>query len=158
MQDLTVPTDRLATGCRLKVKERSEQVNSRLSTTSFNQFGITTNPWTGTDRRILARLRQQVDGYGMVRLPDGPPLTNTETSAMLLKFADGVEEGYAAIYAQSERLDITVWAVRFKPGERDNLSTPTASVIDVGPIRAAIVGDVSPCRTAIETHLRSLGR
>ena len=63
---------------------------------SVEPFSITANPWMGTDRHILATLRQHLDGYGMVRLPDGPPLTNREASAMLQKFADGVEEGYVA--------------------------------------------------------------
>ena len=116
MQDLTVPKDRLPDGCSLKVIEPPHQVvatsatgvrtiRSAGSTSSMQPGGmsrVTLNPWTGTERRILAELRQRVDGYGAVRMPDAPPLTSKEMSAILLRFADGVAEGYAATYVQSE--------------------------------------------------------
>ena len=156
MQDLTVPENQLPTGCRLKVIDSSRR--GPIIRMSAQPFSIAGNPWTGTDRRILATLRQHLDGYGMVRLPDGPPLTNSEASAMLLKFADGVEEGYVATYTQTDSRDLSVWAVRFTPGERDRHSSQTVRAIDIGPIRAALVGDASACSTAVETHLRSLGR
>jgi hypothetical protein len=178
MQGLTVPQERLPDGCSLKVIEprRQEVVSTSatgvrtirvVSATASLQPGgmsqVTQNPWTGTDRRILAELRQRVDGHGPVRTPDGPPLTRGETSAMLLQFADGVAEGYAATYAQSEGRDLGVWAVRFAtapdPVRGHDPIDPanSARVFDIGLIRAMLLGD-GPCAIAIERHLKSLGK
>jgi hypothetical protein len=180
MQDLTVPKDRLPAGCSLKVIEpRRTQVLSAsrapgvVTTTaqvnpptpSMQPARITANPWMGTDRHVLAELRRGVDGHGALRLPDAPPLTNSEAAVMVLQSADGVEEGYAATYAQSGNRDIGVWAVKFAqtpemrldfPGDTHSLRT--ATIITTGSIRAALFGDGGACSAAIETYLRSLGK
>ena len=173
MRDLTVPADRLPNGCSLKVIEPARQETIPAPATrqavrfipsgpSLQPLGITLNPWTGTDRRILAALRQRVDGYWRVRLPDAPPLTSSEVSAMLLQFAQGVEEGYAATYTLEGR-DLGVWAVRFAmPQDRpldfheDGGRGQNVRVIDIGAIRAVLFGDGVGCATAVETHLKSL--
>ena len=167
MQDLTVPNDRLPSGCGLKVIAPPSHeviaappggtIRVTKPTPSMHPGGlnaVTANPWTGTDRRILAELRQRVDGYGQVRLPDGPPLTGREQSAMLLKFADGVEEGYAATYTQSGGRDLGGWAVRFAAPSDDRSDLPNR--YNIGSIRAALFGDGGVCSTAIERHLNSL--
>jgi hypothetical protein len=176
LQELTVPQDRLPEGCTLKVIEPSRRevlatpaagvqtVRFVSSTSSMQPRGVTLNPWTGTDRRILAELRQRVDGFGPVRMPDAPPLSSSETSAMLLQFADDVAEGYAATYAQSDGREIGVWAVRFAtavPPDRSPLPLgrrSSARTFDIGLIRATLLGDNGACAAAIETHVKSLGK
>ncbi len=174
LQDLTVPKDRLPEGCALKLIEPAHQeviattdtgrrtVRVTGATPSLQPAGVTANPWTGADRRVLAGLRQRVDGYGTPRLPDAPPLTSGEEAAMFLQFANGVEEGYAATYAQSGGRDLGVQAVRFTVATERHLDVSrTARVentrtIDIGLIRASVYGDGGPCASAIEGYVRSL--
>jgi len=173
LQDLTVPRDRLPDGCSLKLVEPArrevistmERGGQRVRyigpTPSMQPAGITANPWMGTDRRILAWLRQRVDGYGELRLLDAP-LTKREESALFLQFAEGLEEGYAATYAQSGAHDLGVHAVRFAltPEKRAvfPVDRPHTLVIETGSIRAIVYGDSGPCSTVIDTYLRPLGR
>jgi hypothetical protein len=178
MMDLTVPQERLPAGCNMRVIEpprrevvatsptgvqtiRFVRAASSMQPSALRQ--VTQNPWTGNDRRVLAELRQRVDGYGAVRMPDGPPLTSSETSAMLLQFADGVVEGYAATYAESEERYLGVWAVRFATAPAPVRSYSPVDgrgadrTFNIGLIRATLFGD-GPCAMAIETHLRSLSK
>src|SRR5689334_2041469 len=117
LADLTVPADRLPTGCALKAA-----------------------PWIGTNTRTMGAIRQFVDGYN-VRMPDGPPFTLDQASAtqssMQLRFAEGVESAYAATYtatsAYEPSRDFAVRAVQFKPGvksERRFSATSDALVIE----------------------------
>ena len=175
IQELTVPTDRLPDGCTLKFIEpaRQEVIAKAGARETFRMIPATpslqpssavSNPWTGTDRRILADLRQRIDGHGAIRFPDAPPLSRTETSAIHLKFADGVEEGYAATYEQANRGDLGVWAVRFTSVTEQNrqpLSAwrngPNALVLDIGLIRVAQFGPSGGgCALAIQAHLKAL--
>ena len=176
MQALTVPNDRLPEGCSLKVIEpaRREVIatsglrqtwRSIPPTPSMQPAGVIANPWTGTDRRTLADLRQRIDGYGALRFPDAPPLTRREASELQLKFADGVEEGYAATYAQAGREDLGVWAVRLAAAPAthvgplsDRRGNPPPAVINIGFIRALVLGSTGGCSSAIQAHLKSLGR
>jgi len=179
MQDLTVPKDRLPDGCGLKVIEPShreivatlpdgsQRVRFIGPTPSMQPIGVIANPWIGTDRRILAGLRQDIDGYGPLRLPDAPPMTSGEASALWQRFADGVEEGYAATYAQSGVMrDIGVRAVRFAHAPDAQFDLPTdkhsaaasVQVVDIGSIRASLVGNGGACQTAIATYLKSLAK
>jgi hypothetical protein len=212
LQDLTVPSDRLPAGCRLKVNDPPKQepapepsrqeigytAAGRPTTLTVTRetprvatdAGIATNPWIGTDRRILARLHQSVDGDGPtglpMRLPDAPPLSAREQAALSLRFADGVDEGYAATYAQTGGSDLQVVAVRLESIPASPVPPPTdqpqrriiemgpigtgaspmaqpadpahRQVIAIGPIRVALLGGARPCGTAVSTYLTSLGK
>ncbi len=174
---LTVPAERLPDGCGLKVIEpgRSEVIASpergrqavRFSgpTPSMQPPGVTANPWIGADRHVLAWLRQRTDGPRKMSVPDGGPLTAHEQAAFTLQYADGVEEGYAATYAQSQAPDIAVQAVRFavppgRPldlGMADHPNQRTAR-FEIGTIRVVLTSDGGPCANAIEAYLKSLQR
>ena len=176
LADLTVPVDQLPDGCALKVIQPSRQeviattpgggrrMRVFVATPSLQPPGITANPWSGTDGRPVAWLRQSVDGYA-TRLPDGPPLTDRQANAMFLRFADGVESAYSATYTYTtasvypESRDLAVYAVQFAPGVQSSRRfsyTSDALVIERGQIRAIFTGDRSPCARAIERHLTSL--
>jgi hypothetical protein len=174
MQDLTMAQDRLPGGCSLKTIEPAHQEvvatpepgRQKISfigpTPSMQPPGIAANPWMGTDRKILAWLRGGIDGPRL-----GPPDAwwFSESPAVALQRANGVEEGYAATYAQSGSRDLGVWAVRFALAPETHLdfpqnthSTRPATVITMGLIRVALFGDGGACSTAVETYLRSLGK
>ena len=176
LADLTVPADKLPAGCALKVIQPSRQeaisttpgggrlMRIIVATPSLQPPGITANPWSGTDGKPVAWLRQSVDGYS-ARLPDGPPLTERQANAMFLRFAEGVESAYSATYTYTtasvypESRDLAVHAVQFAPGVQSSRRfsyTSDALVIERGRIRAIFKGDRGPCATAIEKHLTSL--
>ncbi len=156
MQDLTVPNERLPSGCSLKPGSPGASIGLR---------GTTANPWIGMDRRTIALIRRTLDGPPP--LPDAAPLGAREASRFLLQLADGVEEGYAAIYAQSGTQDVTVYALKFATSEgtvfgrsRDD-RTPrgqTRTRVALGPMVAIVYGNGGQCFEAIQAHLQSLGK
>lgn len=72
---------------------------------------ISSNPWTGTDRAIVAAIQERV--IDPPPIPDGPPTTKSELARFRLRLADGVEAAYAAIYTDGSPHLITVYAVRY---------------------------------------------
>jgi hypothetical protein len=160
MQDLTVPKERLPAGCGLAPAPSGPLGGNRV------QFGLRgglpANPWTGTDRRIIASIRQVIDPPPP--LPDAP-LTTREAARFFLEMADGVEEGYGAFYTQSEPQEIVVYALRFggtempfhPPGDTRTSNGRTSARVEIGTVVAIVSGDGGECFQAIEAHLRSLG-
>src|SRR5260221_10723355 len=45
---------------------------------------VNSNPWVGSDRRIVATIYETL--YGSPRLPDAPPMSHAATAAFLLQF------------------------------------------------------------------------
>jgi hypothetical protein len=172
---LTVPADRLPDGCQLKsmVPEPLEPLSARANRSAIRVMrpaalsqppGIDVNPWIGIDRSALAWLRRQVDGH-QLRLPDAPPLSVREQAALNERFADGIDEGYAATYRQESAPDLGVHAVRYGAGvePRTILSEPVRGRIirlDLAAVRMRVVlyGDAGRCSRAIEAYLRALAQ
>jgi hypothetical protein len=160
-EKLTVPKDRLPEGCAIKpIRPDAQPFTSTVP--GLLPSEVTANPWIGTDRRMLASLRDFVDGLYAIRPPDGPPLTQSELSALFLRLADGVDEGYAATYAQAGP-DLGVVAVRFSSAHEPDLDLPRANAkganntsFQIGQIRVAIYGDGGRCSDAITGYVRSL--
>jgi hypothetical protein len=162
MQELTVPSERLPVGCRLSPAPTAHLDGGRVRAGLWAEFP--TNPWLGADRRLLASIRQQVDGPAAV--PDGPPLDPKALSRYLGQLADDVEEGYGAVYIQSARDLITVRALRFAPAEKvtaDSSSSgarvvrnPAVIRVTIGPIVAIVSGDGGACFQVVGEYLKSL--
>src|SRR5262249_41271614 len=114
MQELTVPSERLPSNCALSPAPSVQLDGGRIRGGLWAEFP--TNPWIGADRRLMASIRQRIDGPA--GLPDGPPLDAKALSRYLGQLADGVEEGYGAVYLQSATDLITVRALRFAPTEK----------------------------------------
>jgi hypothetical protein len=78
----------------------------------------------------------------------------------LLALADGVEEGYAAIYTEAgSNVLIVVYGLRFAAGEKPFYPPSTAPNhrYEIGPLDAVVSGDGGPCSQAVEAYLKSLG-
>ena len=154
MQDLSVPRERLPAGCSLEPPPPPGVGGS------WGGLGTTSNPWMGTDRRIVASVRASVDGPRL--LPDGPPPTTRLVRRSFSGLADGVEEAYAAFYEQlgvKGIEEIGVYAFRLSVGERPDVmrrSLQAGTRIELGRTVAALRGPDGPCFQAIQTHLRSL--
>jgi len=156
LSDLTVPAERRPADCGL-----ADQLEAAITGRPKP------NPWIGTDRSILASLRQKVDGVPRTLLPDLPPMPREEPGRRL-QLADGVEEGYAATYewavpASATRVVVFVRAVRFTETPAPILDFPTPhpptyAPFDLGRVRIAVDGGSNPCARAIDTYLRGLAK
>ena len=149
LSDLTVPQDRLPADCTLS---RRASIGLRIAT----------NPWVGTDRPMVASIRERVDVPPP--MPDGPPLTPADAARFHLQLADGVEEAYAAVYDQSAAQGIVVYGLRFASATSANAllrdrrirENPNVTRMAMGSILAVVHGDGGPCAQAIGTYLQSL--
>ena len=99
MESLTVPPQRLPSGCRL----------APLLGANGEPFvaypGVRQNPWVGTGTAATS-IRQIVDG---------PPLNSDDPAgpARFTRSAIGVVEAYRAVYMAADRSQVDVYAVRF---------------------------------------------
>jgi hypothetical protein len=159
MRDLTVPADRLPAGCTLSP---APSVRDGNRVTSGLWAGFPANPWIGTDRQRLASIRELIDGPAA--LPDGPPLDTRQLAGYRLQLADGVEEGYGAVYRHADAVAMTiVHAARFAPGQQPSArrdfshTRPSRNpgIITIGQIVALVSGD-GACFQAVASHLKSL--
>lgn len=170
LQTLTVPPERLPSGCRLSADDGFDDRGvpphggSRIfvrNSLPAVLFGVTMNPWIGTDRPIVARIRERMESPPDV--PDAAPLSPGSAARYLLRWAEGVEEGYAASYVHPEAKDTLVLALRFAATERQRPHPNPAhderiSHIVIGRTVAFVYGDGSPCFRTVEAHLKSLER
>ena len=157
MKDLTVPKERLPAGCSLS-PVAEVVVGNRGRGGLWADLPIPTNPWSGTDRMVVASIRERMDGPTLV--PDGPPPTAREVSRYRLQLADGVEEAYAAIYLmQSEPKLIVVYGLRFAAAGRPFYPPRKASShrFEIGPLDVVVSGDGGQCSQAVEAYLKALG-
>lgn len=160
MQDLTIPKDRLPAGCTLVPANSTRGPDGRIRAGLWAGLPISTNPWSGTDRQIVASIRERADPPPTVT---DAPLTRADASRYFLHLADGVEEGYAAVYTQEGSYDsVVVSALRFTATEKPfySLSDSKASYrpttrIEIGRIVAVVTGG-GECFQALETYLKSL--
>jgi hypothetical protein len=164
LQELTVPKLRLPAACSLKVSEPPRReinpvTGGVIIRADADWLQLGTNPWIGTDRWVLAEIRQRIDRP--FPLPDAPPLTATQVAAL---YADGIDEGYAATYTQSRGREIVLLAERFakkRPGFSmigGGANAQNLVRIEIGAIRAVLDGDDGPCSKVIVEYLEALGR
>ena len=161
MRGLTVPAESLPARCRLSPAPTADLDNGRVRLGLWAEFP--SNPWIGDERRLLASIRQLVEGP--VKIPDGPPLDSRELSRFEGQLADGVEEGYGAVYLDSDGGMVIVRAVKLAPLEKPfagSLLPPlkessSAIRIAIGQIVGIVTGE-GECFQAVAAHLKSLAR
>ncbi len=156
MSPLTVPADHLPAGCALAPHSVPRAEGPVVSIVS--SLPIPTNPWTGTDRPLIAAIRERM-WQQQPMAPDGPPLGGREARQYWLRLADGIESGYAAFYDSSVGHDsVSVYAVRFANEEAIPTQRSHDRHITIGHTVALVLGGegAGECRAAIETYLRSL--
>jgi len=154
--DLTVPASRLATGCRLVPSATEHLAGNQMRMGLWAGFPIPTNPWTGTDRQIVAAIRERVDPPPLT--PDPPALDSRSDAAFRLRLSDGVEAAYVAIYGSDEPFQVVVSSLRFAGGGNElALSKDRGAARFVSDrILVQVSGDQSRCFPAIVTYIREI--
>ena len=79
---LTVPSSRLADGCAIASASTSPQENLYATASWKAGLRMTTNPWSGSDRSMVAAIRARIEPTP--RVPDGPPLSASEAARFRL--------------------------------------------------------------------------
>jgi hypothetical protein len=113
---LTVPREALPSDCALiepapKPVPSARGEGTRTVVSSVESAAFPTNPWSGTDRKLVTEVRKAMDGTP--RLPDGPPPERADAAVFLFKLADNVVEADRAVYVSADGPEVRVWAVRF---------------------------------------------
>ena len=152
MEDLTIPSERLPAACVFAKHSAG--------------LGIPANPWLGTDAAVIGRIAETIEP---MQIPDAPPLTVREQARMRLRLADGIEDGYSAVYEQEpavsgSRFTVTVYALRYsdptkaaRTGTRWLKDTRVSRTV-IGSVVVFVVGDGGPCFTAVAAHVQTLAR
>src|SRR5712675_1433750 len=112
LASLTVPQNRLISGCSLSPSDTTSLGGNRIRGGLWAGLPISSNPWRGNDPSTVAAIRERV--VASPPPPDGPPLSRAELARFRLQLAEDVEEAYAAIYLDAGRNLVGVYAVRFK--------------------------------------------
>ena len=94
MNALTVRAAARPADCALQ--QPTSTSNSTVSAFSERIWSLfPTNPWSGTDRRIVAQVSKAIDATPRVA-PDGPPPDARAAAEFDLKWADNTLEAYHA--------------------------------------------------------------
>lgn len=150
---------------------------------------FTTNPWLGTDPRALGWLKQTmefparseipmevlpngssgsrpvIDAY--VAAPGSPAGTQAGQrerenawTAELLADAQGLAEGYSAVYRQIDGNDLEVRVLRIRPDASPRPTFPQRpNVVAIGSdVVAAVTPDRGPCAAALTAFLKQVHR
>lgn len=154
--ELTVPQSRLSTGCRLVPFPTEPLGSNQVRTGRWAGFPVPTNPWAGTDRRIIAAIRERTDP--LPPAPDPPALDSRGYAAFRLRLADGVEAAYVAIYGSDEPFQVVVSALRFADEAKEpalsNDRARSATQFASGRNRIEVSGEQSRCFPAVVTYIR----
>jgi hypothetical protein len=159
IRQLTVPPVQLPAGCTLAPapSERLDEGRVRIGLWA----GFPANPWSGSDRRVIASMRQAVTGGSLPGEPDGPPMNDAERARYANRAADGVDEGYGAVYQQQDGALIVVRALRYEPASVPIVETPAGPGqrrVVIGAVLAVASGPSGPCFDAVQQHLGALSK
>ena len=164
---LTVPATSLPNSCHLRPYVPAMSPVAQVGTTTTwrpnprSSAPFPGNPWVGTDRELLIYLR------GTPPVPDAPPPSAAELSAMKGRWAQHVVEGYRALYdstdggveVQAIRFDDATLATTSAPSVVQLLNTPRGASdrIVLGAVVVQVTAaSATPCYKAVGDHIRSL--
>jgi hypothetical protein len=157
MTDLTAPQGELPAGCQLAPAPTVRLDGKTFQGGLWGNLPIDRNPWNGTDRPVLATIRERT--APPAAFPDAPPLTGSQLTKFRTTFAAGVEQGYAAFYLQGDAAVIAVYALTFADSAANPGRPPRGTVrVDFGSTSAYVSGTDGPCFHAVVAHLQALSR
>ena len=157
-ESLTVPQSRLVAGCSLSPTDTVSLGGNRMRVGLWAGLPISSNPWQGDVRSIVAAIRERV--VPSPQTPDGPLLSRAELARFRLQLAEDVEEAYAAIYADAGTHLVAVYAVRFKttpvPDQPRGAAASRGSVRLTRGNTVVVVSGDGQCFDAVATYLGEL--
>jgi|ERR1051326_2408158 hypothetical protein len=161
LSDLTVPADRLPTGCAL-----SPTPSVKLDGNTYRGglwAGLPSNPWTGTDAMRIASIAGVFTPPA--RMPDGPPLDGKDAALFRLRLAEGIDEGYEAVYLPSDsNMLLIVYGLRFPAVAsaqsffRQSRFAQDQRAVQTSSIVALVSGPEGECLDSVLAHIRALVR
>ncbi|HEY6357979.1 MAG TPA: hypothetical protein VIX35_07020, partial [Vicinamibacterales bacterium] len=147
---------------------------------------LTSNPWVGTDPKTLGWLKHTIgfaarsDGPTVQVVSNGPggsrpvidePRSTVEAeterrkqeeawTAELLAEAQGLAEGYSAVYRQIDGTDLEIRAFRIRPDASPRPTFPNRpNVVAIGSdVVAAVTPDTGPCAAGLTAFLKHVHR
>ncbi|HKW00096.1 MAG TPA: hypothetical protein VJN96_09735 [Vicinamibacterales bacterium] len=165
---LTVPDAKLPAGCRLHPPTPPPTRITHGDTTTIKlapapYFPYPSNPWTGTDRRLVVESRKRIDPFGV---PDGPPPMLAERTKMEGAWVANVREGYHAGYLSADNTTVDVTAIKFDDA---TLVTTTRTLPDthephdvsdrvtLGAVVVVVrANSTTECFNAVDKHIKSI--
>ena len=161
--DLTVPAERLPTGCARPPSAVEREDGSRVRSGLWTGLPMAGNPTASAEPKLIVEVRERLGGTPLT--PDAPALTARDAARFRLALAEGIDEAYAAVYrdAASTAL-IVVYGLRFPTardaeefwsGARAAKNSAIAAAVS-GAIVAAVSGPSGACRDAVAAHVLSL--
>lgn len=136
LQQLTVPARQLPPDCVLSAAPAVARDGDTVRGGLWAVLPITSNPWIGSDPRVVAAIRERIEPPPAVA--DGPPLSSAERARFRLRLAEGVEAAYAAVYVDARDRSVVVYGMTLT-GRADPVTR--------------IVGADSACAEAVATHI-----
>jgi hypothetical protein len=112
LTSLTVPDNRLPTGCHLKPMTppaNSTTPDGTIHITAAPPMMYPSNPWSGTTTRLLVETRKRIDPPPSLYY-DPPPAKANEMES---QWVEHVVEAYHAIYDSAGGWSVEVWAIKF---------------------------------------------
>lgn len=163
LTSLTVPDSELSTGCRLRpfVPPQKKASVTGAVTTPASAFPYPSNPWSGTDGRLLIETRRRIDIS-----PTGAGATDptpADDKAMRAQSIEHVVEAYHAMY-DGPNGSVDVAAIRFDDPSLATSKRSVQSLLNGSPranqiVKGAVVVQINgnsttDCYRAIDTYVR----
>ena len=104
-----MPQVQLPEGCQLAPAPSVDEWPGQVRGGLWGGLPISSNPWTGADAALAAKIRLRV--AGAPRVVDGPP-SRAALVRQEIALGEDVEEAYAAFYTGLDGAAVSVYAVK----------------------------------------------
>jgi hypothetical protein len=159
--DLTVPPDRLPSNCALSPTS-TVRTGNQLRSGLWASLPISSNPATSSEPGVVVAIRERIEGPRVT--PDPPALSQRSLARFRMQLAEGIDEGYAAVYLEADSQDlIVVYGLRFEDAGAAAefwkgaaaAKNPRLTGVLAGAMIAVATGPRGACLTAVGAHVKS---
>ncbi len=172
LASITVPESRLPADCRLRPIAQAPVVVPKIGDHRVSVVRPSTsepypsNPWSGTDSRLLVETRKRIDPSPSAGVVDAPR-TAAEAQAIDADWIEHLVAAYHALYDSADGTPVEISAVKFDDPSRALTSRSVTSLLHQSPARddRIVRGEVvirlagnaaTSCFKAIDAYVRAL--